>query len=729
MFRKRKTTTPPPSAPQPAGGSPPPGYPGGAPAPAYPAAQPWAGTPVPAGGQAALPARPYALLLLSQDFRRAEELLRVLDHNAGKGRYTVTWVGTIEDLAGALAQGQFDACLLDFASPQIGRLEGNGYRIFGALPYLAILTTPSLSDGDPLLQELDVRGYYAYVGYPFDGPAVDQVLRDIFRQAPQPATPPPPAVSAPPPFPPPMAAPGTSSPEHLRAPAPPTGYPTGALDPTLAGRAPQTGSGYTPAAMPQPMPPGVTGSLEPTLPARMPPAAGTAVTPPAFAPQPAMPAAPAVPPAAPPANLPVTPPAALAPMPPQPAPAAPSTLAMAPAPQATPPASPAPPPAPPTPQPQAQTLAAVGPGQFAIEPQIVRQRGLFVCWSPFDGAQRTAAALNLATALAFGGFRTLVGELRRPAGPLRSYLQLTEEELSRSLLAAAHTSERLMTQRGYVIDQDLLENSLLNAIPLDPHSDDSPEVHFFLSGPAASPQLLFNAPALDPSQSAFVPELLQMIRNYWDFAFIIVGSSPVDKLHWQAFRACDRLLIFLPPDPTYLTQAQQILPTLLRAAKISPANVDVILTQADRGVLAEQLEPILRFIAKQSPQEGRNMRSLLSGAAARRHPPMEEKYLRAIERQLRKIAEDTSIPSRIEEDVKAMLKACGLEDKLAGVLPDAVPLMRSIRRESRLLLPALMQREYANSPYAVAIRHLLGAWVQVASSNVSHLPGQHWAAQ
>lgn len=719
MFRKRKTTTPPPSAPlQPAGGSPPPGYPGGTPAPAYPAAQPWAGTPVPAAGQPPLPARAYALLLLSQDFRRAEELLRVLDHNAGKGRYTVTWVGTIEDLAGALSQRQFDACLLDFASPQVARLEGNGYRIFGALPYLAILTTPSLSDGNPLLQELDVRGYYAYVGYPFDGPAVDQVLRDIFRQAPQqPAAPPPPAVSAPPPavsapppamsapppFPPPMAAPGASSPEHLRAPAPPTGYPTGALDPTLAAR--------TPPAAGTPVPP-------------------PAFPPPAFPPPPAMPTPAGMPPAAPPYSLPGTLPATPAPQPPM-APAVPSTLAMAPAPQVAPPAPPAPvaPPAPPTPQPQAQTLATISPGQFAIEPQIVRQRGLFVCWSPFDGAQRTAAALNLATALAFGGFRTLVGELRRPAGPLRSYLQLTEDELSRSLLAAANASERLMTQRGYVIDQELLENSLLNAIPLDPHSDDSPEVHFFLSGPAASPQLLFNAPALDPSQSAFVPELLQMIRHYWDFAFIIVGSSPVDKLHWQAFRACDRLLIFLPPDPTYLTQAQQILPTLLRAAKISPANVDVILTQADRGVLAEQLEPILRFIARQSPQEGRNMRSLLSGGAARRHPPMEEKYLRAIERQLRKIAEDTSIPSRIEEDVKVMLKACGLEDKLAGILPDAVPLMRSIRRESRLLLPALMQREYANSPYAIAIRHLLGAWVQVASSNVSRLPGQHWAAQ
>lgn len=730
MFRKRqphKTNDAP--AQQGAWGAAP-GNPGVVAAPMYPP-PPGSAHPAPVVPPMA-PAPMIALLLLSADYRRAEELLRALEHNVGKGRYAVTWVGTIEDMLGALGQRRYNACLIDLASQQVARLEGN-YQLLGSLPYLAVLTTPSLSDGDPLLQQLDARGYYAYIGYPFDGPAVDHVLTEIFYQMAQMAQ-----------------APQTPQGNEAYGSQPQTPQGSGAYGPAPAGpgplpSAPQptigspyqgaqpmyAGSGASPYS---PQPPTI-----PVQPAAPQPALTAPLPPPMPTPPPSIPmAAPSSPIAMQPAPLPMsapTPPLAPAPMASPSAELAP-TIAIQPAqaPMAVPTMAPdiaRPPSAPVTAAaPQVAPSAAVTPNNvmpFAIQPQLIRHRGLFVCWSPFDGAQRTAAALNLATALAFGGFRTLVGELRRPAGPLASYLQLSQDELSRSLFAASSASERLMKQKGYVIDQELLENHLLNAIPLDPHSDESPEVHFFLSGAAASPQLLFNAPALDSNQSPFVPEMLQMVRQYWDFAFIVVGSSPVDKLHWQAFRACDRLLVFLPPDAAYLSQAENLLPVVLRAAKISPANVDVILTQADRGLLSEQLDPILRFMAKHAQQDDHQMRPL-RGVLARRQPQIEEKYLRLIERQLRKLSEDGTLRGRIEDDVRAMLKACGLEDKLAGILPDALPLMRSLRRQSRLLLPAIMQREFAGTPYALAIRDLLGAWVQIAG-NASAIPEHHRAVR
>lgn len=712
MFRKRqshKTDAAPvqqgnwPAPPRTPGEVPPGPYP----PPSYGSAQPVMPPPVPAAM--------IALLLLSADYRRAEELLRALEQNMGRGRYAVTWVETIEDLLGAMRQRRYSACLLDLASPQVARLEGN-YQILGGLPYLAVLTTPSLSDGDPLLQQLDARGYYAYIGYPFDGPAVDHVLTEIFRQMARAAPTPAPQASnhysqAP-------AVPGAFSPAERdtreRLAQAPQAMPTGtsaAYEPPRPPLAPPP----TPVPPGPPPAPGFTGPLPVQM--SSPPASA----PPASLPMPSGGAAPVPPGAAPPRPAPTVPqalpvPDELAPTMAVHHPPAPQTPVGTPPTGAeleyapTLPATPAPPAAP------AGGAAQKSVIPFAIQPQLIRHRGLFVCWSPFDGAQRTAAALNLATALAFGGFRTLVGELRRPAGPLASYLQLTRDELSRSLFAAASASERLMKQKGYVIDQELLENHLLNAIPLDPHSDESPEVHFFLSGSAASPQLLFNAPALDPNQSPFVPELLQMIRQYWDYAFIVVGSSPVDKLHWQAFRACDRLLVFLPPDAAYLRQAEQLLPVVLRAAKISPANVDVILTQADRGLLSEQLEPVLRFMAKHAQAEEHQQMSSLRGVLPRRHPQMEEKYLRMLDRYLRKLSEDGTLRGRIEEDVRSMLNAAGLEDKLAGILPDALPLMRGLRRQSRLLLPAVMQREFAGNPYVLAIRDLLGAWVQLAGT-------------
>jgi hypothetical protein len=671
---------------QPASG----GYPP-APYPGYP--------PAPQIAPLAMPGRQIALVLLSADYRRSEELLRALERQGGQGRYAVTWVENIEGLMGAIQQRTYDACLLDLASQQIARLEGDGYRWLGNLPYLAVLTTPSLSDGDPLLQQLDARGYYAYIGYPFDGAAVEQVLRQILPQV-QPAPTLPPQSY-------------TASPGNGYAGAQPV------APPAFTASGPQAGSSpFGPAAIP--------AQLQTAMPAQAP----TAAPPPSslaamYAPLPSgtMPAEAYRPPAPPEPTVPASAPLASAPAP------VPASMPPAPAPVAAPVAPVASVTSPalrPMSAPQAPAAPADQTPTFAIQPQLVRHRGLFVCWSPFDGAQRTAAALNLATALAFGGFRTLVGELRRPAGPLSSYLQLTKDELSRSLLAAAYASERLLTQKGYPLDQELLEDHLLNAIPLDPRQEDSPEVHFFLSGPSASPQLLFNAPALDASQSPFVPEMLQMIRQYWDFAFIIVGSSPVDKLHWQAFRACDRLLIFLPPDAAYLAQVEQVLPPLLRAARISPANVDVVLTQADRGLLAEQLEPIMRFLAKHVQTDERQI-GPLRGMLSRRQPMMEERYLRALERQLRKLLEDGALRGGLEADVRAMLKACGLEDKLAGILPDALPTMRSLRRQNRLLLPVVMQRDYATTPYALAIQDLLGAWIQIASP--ASQPGPYQAAR
>ncbi len=646
------------------------------------------------------PARPIALVLLSADYRRAEELLRTLEYVQGKGRYTVTWVGTLEDLFTTLSQRRYDACLLDLGSPQVARLEGNGYRALGNLPYLAVLTTPSLSDGDALLQQLDARGYYGYVGYPFDGRGVNLVLMEIFKRMAQsaPATPPGPAAPSGAangqtwaPAPNGVPALGMSGPMPAAAPPPPNAAPTTSAP---AYQAAPYNSAPAYQSAPYTSPPPITAeAAAPTIVAPAQRSAAPETLPPTIPVSQPMPTPGALPPT-------VAIPQAAAP-----APAAPQTVVVTQAPQPAPAiVTPQPPPLVPT--------ARGGAQQMALETQVVRHRGLFVCWSPFDGAQRTSAALNMATALAFGWFRTLVGELRRPSGPLCSYLHLTEDELTRSLLAAAYASERLAAQKGYVIDQELLENHLLNAIPLDPRSPDSPEIHFFLSGSSASPQQLFNARALDPSQSAFVPELLQMIRQYWDFAFIVVGSSPVDKLHWQAFRACDRLLVFLPPDAAYLKQAEQILPPTLRAARISPANVDVILTQADRGILSEQFDPILQFMAKHSQaEEAQGSRALI-----RRQPHMDEKHLRMLERHLGKIMEDNTLRGKLEDEVRAMLKACGLEDKLAGILPDALPLMRALRRQNRLLLPALMQREYINTAYASAIRDLLGAWVQVASN-------------
>jgi hypothetical protein len=637
--------------------------------------------------QPGLPARQIALALLSADYRRAEELLRTLDYVQGNGRYTVTWVGTIEDLFTTLGQRKYDACMLDLGSPQVARLEGNGYRALGNLPYLAVLTTPSLSDGDPLLQQLDARGYYGYVGYPFDGRGVNLVLMEIFKRMAQSGPPAPPTVP---------------NGQQTWAPAP-NGVSAPPMSGAIPGAAPMPPTPVSPTPVP---PPAYNAAPPPYNTAPSVPAASAPPTMSAPTQRPPAPEAlpPTIPVSQPMAGSGALPPTIAIPQAAPPAPAAPQAMVV----------TQAPPPAPTivTPQPPPMPTIRGGSQQMALETQIVRHRGLFVCWSPFDGAQRTSAALNMATALAFGGFRTLVGEIRRPSGPLCSYLHLTDDELTRSLLAAAYASERLAAQKGYVIDQELLENHLLNAIPLDPRSAESPEIHFFLSGSSASPQQLFNVRALDPSQSAFVPELLQMIRQYWDFAFIVVGSSPVDKLHWQAFRACDRLLVFLPPDAAYLKQAEQILPATLRAARISPANVDVILTQADRGILSEQFDPIMQFMAKHShADEAQGSRALI-----RRQPHMDEKHLRMLERHLGKLMEDNTLRGKLEEEVRAMLKACGLEDKLAGILPDALPLMRALRRQNRLLLPALMQREFINTAYATAIRDLLGAWVQVASN-------------
>lgn len=433
----------------------PPGYPGGAIPGSYP--QPPAGSPQPMPGMAPqAPAAMITLLLLSADYRRAEELLRVLEHNVGQGRYAITWVGTIEDLLGAMGQRRYIACLLDLASPQVARLEGN-YQLLGTLPYLAVLKTPSLSDGDPLLQQLDARGYYAYIGYPFDGLAVNQVLTDVFSQMAQMTRPP-------------MPAQGNTSqglPQHGSGAIAQSSLPHGPL-PTPIGSSPAVHyqpAPYAPApppisSAPAPAPSPVTTPVMPSPPPAAPLRAGEALPPapaPAIYPAPAPQAypAPTYPVSAPPMysapqasfelaeTVAVQPASSMTQMAStvvemgniQTSPATPGSAAFAPT-----------------------SIQSSGVLPFAIQPQLIRHRGLFVCWSPFDGAQRTTAALNLATALAFGGFRTLVGELRRPAGPLASYLQLTEDELSRSLFAASSASERLMKQKGYVIDQELLEN-------------------------------------------------------------------------------------------------------------------------------------------------------------------------------------------------------------------------------------------------------------------------------
>src|SRR5690242_19486879 len=69
------------------------GYPS-APYPGYPAA--------PQMPPPAAPGRQIALVLLSADYRRSEELLRALEYQGGQGRYAVTWVENIEGLMGAI---------------------------------------------------------------------------------------------------------------------------------------------------------------------------------------------------------------------------------------------------------------------------------------------------------------------------------------------------------------------------------------------------------------------------------------------------------------------------------------------------------------------------------------------------------------------------------------------------------------------------------------------------
>ncbi len=697
MFRKRRQPAPPPSQP---GYWPERGRHQEAASPAFSAP---ASRAIMQEPQRAL-LRMITLLVLSNYQQCAQELSQALERAAGSGRYYIMWVATLEQMLEAMTHYRYDICLLDLGSSELKRLEENRYQLLGEMPYVAVLNMPFLNTRT--LQGLETRGYYGYVGYPFDGQAVDSVLQALLqaiperRQEPQPP-------------------PGSEQPMNQAtgswpaAPANQTVYqapsPAGYPRPDLPMDRPGDGLHGVP---PAPAPPGRPASPTPALSAPLtPPPPPQRVQPPPPTPRSA-PLAAAEAARAPAITTPLPPlqePGITTPPPPS---TEPPAIAPAPA-QAAPPAAPVTPATPVAPA--APALVPANADLFAIQPQLVRHRGLFVCWSPFDGAQRTIAALNLATALAFGGFRTLVGELRRPAGPLNSYLQLTKEELSRSLLAAAYASERLLAQKGYVLDQELLENHLLNAIPLDPRDEESPEVHFFLSGPSHSPQLLFNTPALDSNQSPFVPELLQMVRQYWDFAFIVVGSSPVDKLHWQAFRSCDRLLVFLPPDEAYLTQAGHLLPPILRAANISPSNVDVILTQIDRGLLTEQMDPILRFLAKTTSVDDRQPGSIRA-ILPRKQAQLEEKQLRLLERQLRKIAADDSLRSKLEEHVKAILKACGLEDKLAGVLPDALPLMQSLRRKNRLLLPLVMQREFISTPYVSAIRDLLEAWIQVASN-------------
>ena len=652
-------------------------------------------------------ARVMTLVVLSNYQQCAQELLQALESAAGQGRYYIAWVATLEHLLQSMDRYWYDICLLDLGCSELKRLEEHGYQLLRDLPYIAVLNTASLNA--QILQALEARGYYGYIAHPFTGHEVDTILKALLQalperhQAQQPmqengqqwttatrSGPPAPSIQTA------YQAPPTA---YLRPEQPPSGNSAG-----------------IPGAPAAPVPPNTRTPPAPALAA--PVASPTSAQ--AAQPLPPLPAVVSSPPTPPPVGpFPVTGAAAQTPAITTPLPSVSAPSAVAPLFPAveTPPV--------PLPLASAVSVSLSAPADsFAIEPQLVRHRGLFVCWSPFDGAQRTIAALNLATALAFGGFRTLIGELRRPAGPLASYLQLTKEELSRSLLAAAYASERLRTQKGHVLDQELLENHLLNAIPLDPHDDESPEVHFFLSGPSTSPQLLFNTSALDPNQSPFVPELLQMVRQYWDFAFIVVGSSPVDKLHWQAFRACDRLLVFLPPDEAYLTQAGHLLPAILQAANISPSNVDVILTQIDRGLLAEQMDPILRFLEKTASVDDRQPGSL-RGILPRKQAQLEEKQLRMLERQLRKLVGNDSLRGQLEDHVKSILKACGLEDKLAGVLPDALPLMQSLRRKNRLLLPLVMQREFVTTPYVSAIRDLLEAWIQIASDapGLSKRPG------
>lgn len=690
MFRKRQKPAPPP---------PQPGYqveqvgqgrvfPNAPPAPPT-----MAMTPEP---QRAL-VRVMTLVVLSNYQQCAQELLQALESAAGQGRYYIAWVATLEHLLQSMDRYRYDACLLDLGCSELKRLEENSYQLLRDLPYVAVLNTSSLNA--QMLQALEARGYYGYIAHPFNGHEVDSILKALFQALPE---------------------------RHqTRQPMQENGQLwTAATGPWTP--APFTQAAYqappAPYLKPEPLPSGVSVGIPGAPAAPVPPNTRTPPAPTLAAPvapaSPVQAAQPLPPPPSQVSSLPPPPPADPFPVTgaTTQAPAITTPLPSVSAPSEVAPLSPAveTPPRPLTLANAASVSLSIPADAFAIEPQLVRHRGLFVCWSPFDGAQRTIAALNLATALAFGGFRTLIGELRRPAGPLASYLQLTKEELSRSLLAAAYASERLLTQKGHVLDQELLENHLLNAIPLDPHDEESPEVHFFLSGPPASPQLLFNTAALDSNQSPFVPELLQMIRQYWDFAFIVVGSSPVDKLHWQAFRACDRLLVFLPPDEAYLTQAGRLLPAILQAANISPSNVDIILTQIDRGLLAEQMDPILRFLEKTASVDDRQPGSLRA-ILPRKQAQLEEKQLRMLERQLRKLVGNDSLRGQLEGHVKSILKACGLEDKLAGVLPDALPLMQSLRRKNRLLLPLVMQREFVTTPYVSAIRDLLEAWIQIAS--------------
>lgn len=344
---------------------------------------------------------------------------------------------------------------------------------------------------------------------------------------------------------------------------------------------------------------------------------------------------------------------------------------------------------------------AASPAPLLLEPEppestpeivnaLPRWPGAVAIWSPFDRVGRTTLALELATAVAqILKRRIMVGEFRRPVGMLAQHLALDQEALGRSLftlarqleprkLPAASAAALPTKQATFKLDLEQVSTLLPSSILLDrKHLAGSARLEFFHAGRPARQEEWYALEVLNSDEHPFLGELVRTIQEAMLFAALIIGSTPLDPLHFPALRLAERLLIVLPTDPAALRSAVEPIQAVLRLAQRNPANVDLCLTQWDRHLAVAELPEVLEALR-------------LTGQLG------EEKHQRRVLAAL-----------GLEREVLDLWKQCKLAPMLAGILPDEVPLLAALRKQADGLLPAMMQPAFAKHPYVCAIRQQL----------------------
>jgi hypothetical protein len=306
-----------------------------------------------------------------------------------------------------------------------------------------------------------------------------------------------------------------------------------------------------------------------------------------------------------------------------------------------------------------------------------RLEGVVAIWSPLDYVGRTTAALELAVGLQLAGYPTLLGEFRRPYGFLAQKLTLDEASFACSLLTlAGQVNDQFIHGGPFVLPREAVRSSLLRGLPLYDlrHQTDGPRLEFFHTGFTSRQEAFYELEVLQDPRQAMLRQLIEMIKEPFSFTLLVVGSASLDPVHYAPLAKCDRLLICLPLDPSLFGVAVASIQLLLRHCPKSAANIDICFTRWTQVVQKDMLPDVARACYDTGQLEEQQLR----------------KFLQAL---------------NVEREVEGFLKACGLST-IAAFLPDERSLTRRLGRKSPVA-PALLQAEFAQDPYVLAIKRQL----------------------